>query len=100
MEPLLPESIRRLIDYGVRSVVPDRVILYGSRARGDARNDSDYDLVFEFPPQRLPSWLRFLAEAADRPLTLFPTDLVAWNEASPELQASIRQEGISLYERS
>ena len=30
----------------IRSVVPDAdVILYGSRARGDAGNDSDYDLL-------------------------------------------------------
>jgi predicted nucleotidyltransferase len=30
----------------IRSVVPDAdVILYGSRARGDAKEDSDYDLL-------------------------------------------------------
>jgi uncharacterized protein len=30
----------------IRSVVPDAdVVLYGSRARGDAQDDSDYDLL-------------------------------------------------------
>jgi predicted nucleotidyltransferase len=30
----------------IRTVVPDaEVILYGSRARGDAKDDSDYDLL-------------------------------------------------------
>jgi predicted nucleotidyltransferase len=33
----------------IRSVVPDaKVILYGSRARGDASADSDYDLLVIF----------------------------------------------------
>jgi HEPN domain-containing protein/predicted nucleotidyltransferase len=31
----------------VESVQPQRIILFGSRARGDARTDSDYDLVVE-----------------------------------------------------
>jgi predicted nucleotidyltransferase len=96
----LPASIRRLVNVGIRSVSPDRVILFGSRARGDAREDSDFDIAFDFPPAQRRAWLRFVAESADRPLTLFPADMVDWHEASPELQASIRREGISLYERS
>ena len=50
MSPDLPPSIRQLIDYGIKTVDPDRVILFGSRARGDARENSDYDLAFDFPP--------------------------------------------------
>lgn len=38
------EAITRAIANGVR---PSRVILFGSRARGDARPDSDYDLMVE-----------------------------------------------------
>ena len=45
----LPASIRRVVELGVRAVDPARVILYGSRARGGAREDSDYDLAFIFP---------------------------------------------------
>lgn len=37
----LAEIIRRI----VAAIDPDRIILFGSRARGDARPDSDYDLL-------------------------------------------------------
>jgi predicted nucleotidyltransferase len=40
-KPLLDEIVRRL----VKAVDPDRIILFGSRARGDARPDSDIDLL-------------------------------------------------------
>ena len=42
---LLDEIVRR-----IRSVVqPTRIVLFGSRARGEARPDSDIDLLVEVP---------------------------------------------------
>jgi predicted nucleotidyltransferase len=38
---LLDEIVRRLVE----AIDPDRIILFGSRARGDARPDSDVDLL-------------------------------------------------------
>jgi HEPN domain-containing protein/predicted nucleotidyltransferase len=40
-DPILTEMVRRLVD----AFHPDLVYLYGSRARGDATADSDYDLM-------------------------------------------------------
>jgi len=37
----LAEIVRRI----VAAIDPDKIILFGSRARGDARPDSDYDLL-------------------------------------------------------
>lgn len=40
-DPWLPHIVGRI----VRAVDPARIILFGSRARGDSRPDSDYDLL-------------------------------------------------------
>ena len=40
-EKVLGEIVRKLVE----AVDPDRIILFGSRARGDARPDSDVDLL-------------------------------------------------------
>ena len=97
---ILPASIRRLVELAVRAVDPARVILYGSRARGDARQNSDYDLAFVFPEDRHRQWVRLLADMDDAPVTLLPVDLVGWNEASDSLRERICSEGITLYERA
>lgn len=48
--------IREMIDTIIREANPDTVILFGSRARGDARPDSNVDLLIvepePFSPQR------------------------------------------------
>ena len=39
------EAIRAAVDILVREAQPERVILFGSYARGEARSDSDLDLL-------------------------------------------------------
>ena len=37
--------LRRIVDVIVREIDPDKIILFGSRARGDYKEDSDYDIL-------------------------------------------------------
>lgn len=48
--------LQQMVEMIVREVAPETIILFGSRARGDARPDSDVDLLVvenkPFSPQR------------------------------------------------
>ena len=37
--------LRRIVEVIVREIDPDRIVLFGSRARGDHKEDSDYDIL-------------------------------------------------------
>jgi uncharacterized protein len=45
----VPRDIRLMTRQIVRRFQPDKIILFGSRARGDARPDSDVDLLVVMP---------------------------------------------------
>ena len=39
------DNIEQIINIIVSEIEPDKIILFGSRARGDWDNDSDYDIL-------------------------------------------------------
>ncbi len=49
-EPVLEEAVRRL----VAALQPERIYLFGSRARGEVRPCSDYDFLGVVPHSDLP----------------------------------------------
>jgi uncharacterized protein len=72
--PLVP---KRLLDPVVRYFKPQRVILFGSRARGKATRDSDIDLLVivddDTPPEKLSSAAGYEARKSYRPAAdVFP----------------------------
>lgn len=59
-DPILIEIVKRLVD----EFHPMRVFLFGSRARGEATDGSDYDLLVIMPVTNVPSY--HLAQQAHR----------------------------------
>ena len=86
---LIVEKARELLG-------PCRVILFGSRARGDFRDSSDFDVAVEHkaPPGQ---WASFVVAVKEAPITLHDLDIVDLNQADTALQKAIRKEGISLH---
>lgn len=89
-ENVLQEIENLAMQYGL-----DRVILFGSRARGDYRRTSDIDLAV---------WggdiARFAVDVEEETSTLLKFDIVDMNSAvQPELVRSVEQEGKVLYEK-
>lgn len=85
------EEIRALAEkYHVR-----KVILFGSRARGDYKRTSDIDLAVEGG-----DFERFALDVDEETFTLLKYDIVNLErEMQPELRESIRREGRILYEK-
>ncbi|MFH0963181.1 MAG: nucleotidyltransferase domain-containing protein [Planctomycetota bacterium] len=90
-----------------RAVKPDRLILFGSRARGDATSGSDYDLLI-IAPSDLPRWRRAVALYRLLAGLGVPKDILWWTPEEVEEWRGVRshfintalREGKVLYERS
>lgn len=84
---------------GIQAVTPHKVILFGSRARSDARGTSDFDIAFLFDIGNNKEWIRFVTDVGENGPTLYRIDLVNLNEASQSLKQRIEKEGVVLYEQ-
>jgi excisionase family DNA binding protein len=105
-EPIASE-LERVVQAIVTSVQPDGVILFGSRARGDFRADSDFDLAILAPDgvaRRHVAMRAYesLAAVADRSVAvdivvLTPSILVAERDLAGSIAREVAREGVSLY---
>jgi excisionase family DNA binding protein len=102
-DPWLPAIVGRI----VRAVDPVRIILFGSRARGGAPPDSDYDLLVVFHEIEDRSATRIQIRAAIDDLPISKDVIVATTEQegwAPDLPGDVLQaavaEGRVVYERA
>ncbi|HEX5417303.1 MAG TPA: nucleotidyltransferase domain-containing protein [Chloroflexota bacterium] len=101
VDPILNEIVHRI----VAAVHPDALYLFGSRARGDATEESDYDILLVVPNQ--PEQLRPIQHRAYLSLSGLgiAVDVVVMNRESfnrrrrafSSLPATVEQEGRLLY---
>ena len=105
-DDLLNHMVRAIVD----EVDPEQVILFGSRARGDARADSDVDLIvveaepFGAQRRRHREMVRLYHAVAGFPvaadLLVYSTeDVDYWRDSLNHVLARALREGTVLYER-
>ncbi|MBL7063903.1 MAG: nucleotidyltransferase domain-containing protein [Anaerolineae bacterium] len=89
------------------TVCPDKIILFGSRAREEARPDSDFDLLVIAPStlprwRRTPSLYRLLAGlGVSKDIVWWtPEEVEEWRGAKSHFINTAIREGKVLYERS
>ncbi len=103
-DPAIRAALPAAVSAIVREFGPVKVVLFGSQARGNARTDSDVDLlvVFERPIDRREQQARIRRLLRDAP---FAKDVLAASVADLEhpligsALASAIREGVVLYER-
>ena len=102
-QELLDEIVRRIVE----AVHPDKIVLFGSHARGDASPDSDLDLLIIAPSdlprhKRTPPLYKLLAGMG------IPKDLVwytgqeveQWSHAASYFVTIAMREGRVLYDKA
>ena len=88
------QVLNEIIDFAKRYDVK-KVVLFGSRARGDFKRTSDIDLAVYGGNVD-----RFALDVNEETSTLLQFDIVdADRKMQPELRESIEKEGVVLYEK-
>ncbi|MDA0738021.1 MAG: nucleotidyltransferase domain-containing protein [Nitrospirae bacterium] len=102
-QSVLEDMVQRLVD----AIDPDRIILFGSRARGDMHSDSDVDLLVikpssDPPHRRVVAAYRALAGLCVPKDILWrtPDEVEEWREVRNYVTTRAIREGKVLYEKS
>lgn len=104
------EAPQNVVEYMTQRIVetfhPRRIVLFGSRARGDAREDSDYDLFVEMESDKRPAQ-RAIEISSIFGIRLWTLDVFVYTPEEVSrlsgtigtLLYAIQQEGRVLYEQ-
>ena len=101
-DDLVQEVVQRIVE----AAQPDKVILFGSRARGNARPDSDFDLVViknsDEPGYRRDASLYLALAGLNAPVDVMvytPEEVREWSAVPQPFITTAVREGKVVYER-
>jgi predicted nucleotidyltransferase len=101
-EGLVRDIVRRIVD----TAQPEKVILFGSQARGTSRPDSDFDILVikQSDEPRYRRSAPLYAALADLPVEVevmvyTPEEVEEWSEVPQAFITTAVREGTTIYER-
>jgi predicted nucleotidyltransferase len=101
-DALIRDIVRRIVD----TVQPEKVILFGSQARGDARPNSDFDLLVikQSDEPRYRRSIPLYVALADLPVEVevmvyTPEEVDEWSQVPQAFVTTAVREGTAIYER-
>jgi len=102
LEPLVTDVIQRIVE----TAQPEKIILFGSRGRGEARSDSDFDLLVikesDEPGYRRDAALYLALAGLNAPvdvITYTPEEVRDWSAVPQAFITTAVREGKVVYEK-
>ncbi|MGP8320413.1 MAG: nucleotidyltransferase domain-containing protein [Methanosarcinaceae archaeon] len=84
----------------IASYLPDaRIFLFGSRAKGDARETSDFDIAVDAGSKISLGVIARIKDEIDELRTLKSIDIIDLNRVNPKFKTIIRKSGVNIYDR-
>jgi len=90
--------IKFFLDFALKYFNPKKIILFGSRARGDNSQRSDYDFAVDDSGIPNDKWVRFSVDLRENLPTLNEVEVVRISQVAKPFKKRILEEGIVLYE--
>jgi len=101
-EDVTQDIVRRIVE----AAQPEKIILFGSRARGDARPNSDFDVLVikQTDEPRYRRSVPLYVALADLPVEVevivyTPDEVEEWSEVPQAFVTTAVREGTTIYER-
>lgn len=103
----IDKHIQALVETVIREKLPEKIVLFGSHVRQEAKWDSDVDLLVvmetDLEPLERVMDIKKLLHAASTPLDILvytPEEVAYWSTSPSSFISQILSEGHILYDRS
>ena len=99
-KPLSADEILADATNIIAKYLPDaRIFLFGSRAKGDARDTSDFDIAVDAGSKISLGVIARIKGEIDELRTLKSIDIIDLNRVNPKFKTIIRKSGVNIYDR-
>ncbi|MEJ5172828.1 MAG: nucleotidyltransferase domain-containing protein [Hydrogenothermaceae bacterium] len=93
---LKKETLKKIIDVISANKKVKKIILFGSRAKGNFQKGSDIDLVIIAPDLTFSEYLKILTNLDELDIP-YKIDLLHWNYLDEDIKEHISRVGVEIY---